>query len=128
MATEFNRALRGWGSIDTVADSNDLGFMAVRLGTGTLGKRVSPLTLTLSPNGGDGEERGAAVALEPDVYFRVELAGITGHKQRAKDAGIIIKPSEVVAVAAAMIRVFIENVDRSDRKKARLRSLIDRWR
>ena len=32
-----------------------------------------------------------------------------------------------MAVAAAMIRVFSENGDRTDRKKARLKYLIDRW-
>jgi len=32
-----------------------------------------------------------------------------------------------VAVAVAMIRVFIENGDRTDRKKARLKYLIDKW-
>jgi ferredoxin-nitrite reductase len=32
-----------------------------------------------------------------------------------------------VAVAAAMIRVFAENGDRTDRKKARLKYLVDKW-
>ena len=32
-----------------------------------------------------------------------------------------------LTVAVAMIRVFIENGDRTDRKKARLKYLIDRW-
>jgi ferredoxin-nitrite reductase len=65
--------------------------------------------------------------VHPGIYFRVELAGITGHKQLARDAGLLIKPSEVVAVAVAMIRVFIEHGDRTDRKKARLKYLLDRW-
>jgi ferredoxin-nitrite reductase len=63
----------------------------------------------------------------PGVYFRVELSGITGHKQLASDCGILVKPTEAVAVAVAMIRVFVENGDRTDRKKARLKYLIDRW-
>ena len=63
----------------------------------------------------------------PNVYFRVELCGITGHKQFAKDCGVIIKPNEAVAVAAAMLRVFIEHGDRTDRKKARLKYLVDKW-
>jgi ferredoxin-nitrite reductase len=57
----------------------------------------------------------------------VELSGITGHKQLAQDCGILIKPSDAVAVAAAMIRVFAENGDRTDRKKARLKYLLDKW-
>jgi ferredoxin-nitrite reductase len=63
----------------------------------------------------------------PGIYFRVELAGITGHKQLAQDSGILVKPNEVLAVAVAMIRVFIEHGDRADRKKARLKYLIDKW-
>jgi ferredoxin-nitrite reductase len=61
------------------------------------------------------------------VHFRVELAGITGHRQLACDSGIVVKPAEAVAVAAAMVRVFIEHGDRTDRKKARLKYLIDKW-
>lgn len=92
---KFNVAFDGGGSISVAADTNDIGFLAVRH-QGTVG-------------------------------FRVELAGITGHKQFAGDAGLWIKPSECVAVAAAMIRVFSEHGDRTDRKKARLKYLLDRW-
>ena len=109
---KFNVAFEGGGSIDTVADTNDIGFMAVRIGPDVSGASLKD---------------GSAVALEPGVYFRLELAGITGHKQMATDAGIILKPSEAVAAAAAMIRVFSENGDRTDRKKARLKYLLDRW-
>ena len=127
---KFNVAYEGGGAVDTVADTNDIGFMAVTVG----GKfRLTP---ALAPNGGEGERatiHGASlkdnspVDLAPGVYFRVELCGITGHKQLAADCGIIIKPSEALAVAAAMLRVFIENGDRTDRKKARLKYLIDKW-
>jgi ferredoxin-nitrite reductase len=65
--------------------------------------------------------------VEPGIYFRVELCGITGHKQLARDSGLLVKPTEAVAVAVAMIRVFIEHGDRTDRKKARLKYLIDKW-
>jgi ferredoxin-nitrite reductase len=109
---KFNVAFEGGGAVDAVADSNDLGFMAVRLA---------------SPARAESLKDQITLTVEPDVYFRVELAGITGHKQLATDAGILIKPTEVIAVAAAMIRVFIENGDRTDRKKARLKYLIDRW-
>ncbi|HWD91395.1 MAG TPA: NirA family protein [Verrucomicrobiae bacterium] len=110
---KFNVAFEGGGSVDTVADTNDLGFMA---------------TTVANPGAqGDSMKDGSPSAVEPGVYFRVELAGITGHKQLAADAGILIRPSEVVAVAVAMIRVFVENGDRTDRKKARLKYLIDKW-
>src|SRR6185503_14213481 len=68
-----------------------------------------------------------ATAPEPGIYFRGELCGITGHKQLARDSGLLVKPTEAVAVAVAMIRVFIEHGDRTDRKKARLKYLLDKW-
>jgi ferredoxin-nitrite reductase len=98
---KFNVAFDGAGSISVVADTNDIGFVAVRV----------------------REDQG----VEPGVYFRVQLAGITGHQQFAKDAGILIKASECVAVAGAIIRVFVEHGDRTNRKKARLKYLIDKW-
>ncbi|HTD88884.1 MAG TPA: NirA family protein, partial [Candidatus Binatia bacterium] len=102
---KFNVAFDGGGSVSVLADTNDIGFFAVKVGPGA----------------------PAEPRLEPGIYFRVELAGITGHKQFAKDAGIIIKPEQCVAVAAAMIRVFAEHGCRTDRKKARLKYLIDQW-
>ena len=69
----------------------------------------------------------AALRLEPGVYFRVQLGGITGHKDFARDAGLLVKPAEAVALAVAMIRVFSEHGCRTDRKKARLKYLLERW-
>ncbi len=110
---KFNVAFEGGGSIDTVADSNDIGFMAVRVPAG-------------APPGASVRD-ASAVDLAPGVHFRVELAGISGHRQLATDSGLLVQPSEAVAVAAAMIRVFAANGDRTDRKKARLKYLLDRW-
>ena len=98
---KFNVAFDGGGAITTVADTNDIGFVAVRV----------------------PENQGVA----PGIYFRVELAGITGHQQFAKDSGILVKPDQCVAVAAAIIRVFVENGDRTNRKRARLKYVIDKW-
>lgn len=98
---KFNISFDGGGAISVCADTNDIAFYAVRV----------------------GEESG----MEPGVYFRVQLAGITGHKQFAKDCGILVKPEQCLPVAAAMIRVFIENGDRTSRGKARLKYLIDKW-
>jgi ferredoxin-nitrite reductase len=109
---KFNVAFEGGGAIDTVAETNDIGFMAVRVPVASEAISVKD---------------GTTLPLEPGVYFRVELAGITGHKQLASDTGLIVAPSQVVQVAAAMIRVFIENGDRTNRKKARLKYLIDNW-
>lgn len=109
---KFNVAFEGGGAVDTVADTNDIGFMSVKLATATKGESLKDPT---------------SVALPPGVYFRVELCGITGHKQLAKDCGLLVKPTEALAVCAAMVRVFLENGDRTDRKKARLKYLVDKW-
>ena len=98
---KFNVAFDSGGSISVVADTNDIGFLTVRVDEGK--------------------------ALPAGVYFRIVLCGITGHQQFASDCGVILHPHEAVAVAAAMIRVFSENGDRTDRKKARLKYLVDRW-
>jgi len=98
---KFNIAFDNGGSISVLADTNDIGFVAVRVGEG----RTIP----------------------PGIYFRVLLCGITGHRQFASDAGLLLRPEETVAVAAAMIRVFSQHGDRTDRKKARLKYLIDLW-
>lgn len=98
---KFNVAFDGGGLITVLADTNDIGFIAVRVGEG----RTVP----------------------PGVYFRVLLCGITGHRQFATDCGLLLRPDQLVAVAAAMVRVFAENGDRTDRKKARLKYLVDRW-
>ncbi len=109
---KFNVAFEGGGAVDTVADTNDIGFMAVKLAAEAKGESLKD---------------AAPVELPAGVYFRVELCGITGHKQLAKDCGILVKPTEALAVCAAMIRVFLENGDRTDRKKARLKYLVDKW-
>jgi ferredoxin-nitrite reductase len=57
----------------------------------------------------------------------VQLAGITGHEQFASDCGIVVRPQDSVALSAAIIRVFNEHGDRTNRKKARLKYLIDKW-
>jgi len=109
---KFNVAFEGGGAVDTVADTNDIGFMAVTLAEEAKGESLKDK----SP-----------MALPAGVFFRVELCGITGHKQLAADSGILVKPTEALAVCAAMIRVFLENGDRTDRKKARLKYLVDKW-
>jgi ferredoxin-nitrite reductase len=107
---KFNVAFDNGGSISAAVDTNYIGFMAVS---------VSAAKLQKLPAG--------APRVEPGVYFRVHLGGITGHLDFARDTGLLIKPSEAVAVAAAMIRVFAENGDRTNRKKARLKYLLDKW-
>ncbi len=98
---KFNVAFDGGGAISVVADTNDIGFVATRVS--------------------DGRDVPAG------IYFRVLLCGITGHKQFASDCGLLVRPEQAVAIAAAMIRVFVDHGDRTDRKKARLKYLVDKW-
>jgi ferredoxin-nitrite reductase len=109
---KFNVAFDNGGSLSAAADTNDIGFMAVRV------TEKSLLAV---------DAQGSTARPEQGIYFRVQLGGITGHKDFARDTGLLIKPSEAVAVAAAMIRVFNENGCRTDRKKARLKYLLEKW-
>lgn len=98
---KFNVAFDSGGAISVLADTNDIGFQAVRVSEGK--------------------------SVPAGIYFRVLLCGITGHRQFASDCGLLVRPEQTVALAAAMIRVFIEHGERGDRKKARLKHLVDRW-
>ena len=98
---KFNIAFDNGGRISVVADTNDIGFLAVQIGPGH--------------------------EVPPGVYFRVLLCGITGHRQFAADCGVLLHPDQTVAVAAAMLRVYTLHGDRTDRKKARLKYLVDSW-
>ena len=97
---KFNIAFDGGGRVSALEDTNDIGFTAVQV------------------NGGEGVEAG--------VYFRLTLGGITGHKDFARDTGIMVTPDDCIPVAAAIVRAFIEHGDRTDRKKARLKYVLDR--
>ncbi|MDP0489920.1 MAG: NirA family protein [Verrucomicrobiota bacterium JB023] len=99
---KFNISFDSGGAISVCADTNDIAFYAVRLTEET-----------------DG--------LAPGVYFRMQLCGITGHKQFATDSGVLLTAEETIPVAAAILRVFIEHGDRTNRKKARLKYLVDKW-
>ncbi|MEM9079273.1 MAG: NirA family protein [Verrucomicrobiota bacterium] len=99
---KFNISFDSGGAISVCADTNDIAFYAV--------------TLTEETDG-----------LPPGVYFRMQLCGITGHKQFASDSGVLLTPEETIPVAAAILRVFIEHGDRTNRKKARLKYLVDKW-
>lgn len=98
---KFNVAFDNGGAISVVADTNDIGFIAVEVREGR--------------------------SVPAGIYFRVLLCGITGHRQFATDCGLLLHPDQTVAVAAAMIRVFTQHGDRTNRKKARLKYLTDEW-
>ncbi|MET0262378.1 MAG: NirA family protein [Rariglobus sp.] len=106
---KFNIAFDSGSLLTAAADTNDIGFFAVR---------VTEKSIASAPS---------ASATSPGIYFRVQLGGITGHQDFARDTGLLIKPSEAVSVAAAMVRVFAENGDRTNRKKSRLKYLLEKW-
>src|SRR5205814_223339 len=76
-----------------------------------------------SESGTDNARR----VIQPGVYFRVSLGGATGHKTFARDLGVLVHPNEVLKVTVALIRVYITHGNRADRKKARLKHLLDKW-
>jgi ferredoxin-nitrite reductase len=98
---KFNVAFDGAGTIATLEETNDIGFQAVEVG--------------------DGAPAAAG------IYFRLVLGGITGHKDFARDTGVILSPREATRVADAIVRVFIESGDRTNRNKARLKYVLDDW-
>jgi ferredoxin-nitrite reductase len=98
---KFNVGFDGGGSIPVLEDTNDIAFTAVRV-----------------------RETGAAAA---HICFRLGLGGITGHGDFARATDVIVPPGEAVAVADAIVRVFIDHGDRTDRKRARLKYLLDAW-
>jgi ferredoxin-nitrite reductase len=98
---KFNVAFDGAGTIPVVEDTNDIGFQAVEVKDG--------------------------FGLQSGVWFRLLLGGITGHRDFARDTGVLVKPAEATLVADAIVRVFIEHGDRTNRLKARLKYVLDAW-
>jgi len=116
---KFNIAFHGGGTIPTVEDTNDIGWKAVRVWSpaelqaeGASGFRPGDLLTDVVPAG---------------LYFRCLLGGATGHKSFARDLGVLVAPSEVIPVTAAMLRVYLAHGDRTDRKRARLKHLLEHW-
>ncbi len=98
---KFNVGFDGAGRIAVLEETNDIGFQAVEVKDG--------------------------FGVEPGVYFRLALGGITGHKDFARDTGVILKPDEATPIADAIVRVYIEHGDRTNRNKSRLKYLLDAW-
>jgi ferredoxin-nitrite reductase len=101
---KFNISFDNGGSLSVAADTNDIGFVATRV----------PGSAGFQP-----------ASVPPGAYFRILLGGITGHKDFARDTGILLTPEQAVPVAVAMMRVFIAQGDRTNRKKARLKYLLE---
>ncbi|WP_407048430.1 NirA family protein [Methyloraptor flagellatus] len=96
---KFNVAFDGGGPIPVLEDTNDIAFQAVAVKDG--------------------------FGVEPGIWYRLALGGITGHKDFARDTGVVVRPDEATAVADAIVRVYIDHGDRTDRKKARFKYVLD---
>ena len=98
---KFNVGFDGGGAIPTLEDTNDIGFQAVEV------------------------EDGAGVT--PGIWFKLVVGGITGHRDLARETGAVVKPRETAEVADAIVRVYIAEGDRTNRTKARLKYVLDRY-
>ena len=67
-----------------------------------------------------------AIETAEGIRFRLNLGGITGHRDFARETGVAIAPEDVVAVCDAILRVFLAEGCRTDRAKARLKYVLDR--
>ena len=98
---KFNIAFDGGGLVSSVEDTNDIGASAVEIGENSEG-------------------------LAPGVWFRIALGGVTGHQTFASDWGVVVNQEQLIPVTMAIVRVFIRDGDRTSRKKARLKYLIEK--
>ena len=96
---KFNVAFDGAGVIPVLEDTNDIGFQAVRVNEG--------------------------FGLAPGIWFKLCLGGITGHHDFARDTGVLVEPKDACMVADAVVRLFVDHGNRTDRTKARLKYVLD---
>jgi ferredoxin-nitrite reductase len=96
---KFNVAFDGAGTIPALEDTNDIGFQAVQVSEG--------------------------FGLEPGLWFKLCLGGITGHHDFARETGVLVRPQDACMAADAVVRVFIDHGNRTDRNKARLKYVLD---
>jgi ferredoxin-nitrite reductase len=76
----------------------------------------------------DTNDIGAkAVKVGDEIFFRIALGGATGHQAFARDLGVLVSPGDLNKVIAAIVRVYIANGNRKDRKRARLKHLLETW-
>jgi ferredoxin-nitrite reductase len=96
---KFNVAFDGAGTIAVLEDTNDIAFQAVQVDDG--------------------------FGLSPGVWFKLGLGGITGHRDFARETGVLVQPKDSCLVADAVVRIFIDHGNRTDRTKARLKYVLD---
>lgn len=100
---KFNIAFDGGGAISIMGDTNDIGFLAVRV---------------------NAEQ---ATADRPEgTYFKLLVGGVAGHGHFAKDTGWLLRPEQCVATACGILRIFVKNGNRTNRKRARLAFCVEK--
>ncbi len=97
---KFNFAFDNSGTISVVSDTNDVGYLAVKV-------------------------KANNQNVEPGLYCRIIFGGITGHEDFARDTGFICHPKHTPEISEAILRVFLEHGDRTNRKKARFKYVLD---
>src|SRR6201987_4980961 len=88
---KFNVAFDGGGIIPALEDTNDIGFQAVQVNEG--------------------------FGLAPGVWFKLCLGGITGHCDFTRETGVLVRPKDACRVADAVVRIFIDHGNRTDRTR-----------
>jgi ferredoxin-nitrite reductase len=98
---KFNVAFDGGNAIAALEDTNDIGLRACAL---------------------------QGHAEHPDgICLRLALGGITGHRDFARDTGVVLALDEWLPVLHEILMVFLENGNRGQRGKARLKYVLDGW-
>jgi ferredoxin-nitrite reductase len=98
---KFNVAFDGGGIIPTLEETNDIGFQAALVSDGA--------------------------GVEPGLWWRIVLGGISGHRDLARPTGVFCKAEDCTSVAEAIIDVFSASGDRTNRTRARLKYVLDDW-
>ena len=101
---KFNISFDGRGTVTPLSDTNDVGYFAIEI--------TDELATPEIPSG---------------IYFQVRLGGITGHHDFARPTSVLVSPNECSEMSAGILKVFIKHGNRTDRKKARLKYLLDDW-
>jgi ferredoxin-nitrite reductase len=98
---KFTLGFDGGGAVSAYPETCDLGFRAVRVGSGA--------------------------AVPSGVYFRLLLGGATSHGRFARDAGVVVAPEHCLEVLEQVLGLYVEHGDRTNRRRARLLYLLETW-
>lgn len=98
---KFGVTFDGGGAVGASPETSDLGWRAVQVGEGA--------------------------GVEPGVYFRLLLGGSPSHGRFGRDAGVVVRPEQCLSVFEAVLALYMEHGDRTNRRRARLVYLLESW-